>query len=92
IFCAMCIEACPTRALTMTNFYELTDNNRADLIFTKDQLLAPVSPGMVQPPFPMVEGLEERDYYLGKVSASTPLQQEYVDQHTTSEDDAEVTS
>jgi NADH-quinone oxidoreductase subunit I len=27
IFCGLCIEACPTRALTMTNFYELADNN-----------------------------------------------------------------
>ena len=35
-FCGLCIEACPTRALTMTNFYELADNNRADLIYTKD--------------------------------------------------------
>ena len=52
----------------MTNFYELADNNRADLIFTKDQLLAPLQQGMLPPPFPMVDGLEERDYYLGKVS------------------------
>jgi formate hydrogenlyase subunit 6/NADH:ubiquinone oxidoreductase subunit I len=29
IFCGLCIEACPTRALTMTNEYELADNNRA---------------------------------------------------------------
>ena len=42
IFCGLCIEACPTRALTMTNFYELADNDRGDLIFTKDQLLAPL--------------------------------------------------
>ena len=42
IFCGLCIEACPTRALTMTNFYELADNDRGKLIFTKDQLLAPL--------------------------------------------------
>jgi formate hydrogenlyase subunit 6/NADH:ubiquinone oxidoreductase subunit I len=46
IFCGLCIEACPTRALTMTNFYELADDNRADLIFTKEQLLAPLQAGM----------------------------------------------
>ena len=45
IFCGLCIEACPTRALTMTNFYELADNNRGDLIFTKEQLLAPLLGG-----------------------------------------------
>lgn len=92
IFCGLCIEACPTRALTMTNAYELADNNRADLIFTKDQLLAPVQQGMLTPPFPMVEGLEERDYYLGKVSSATDAQREYVEAHTRPTDDAEVTS
>jgi NADH-quinone oxidoreductase subunit I len=92
IFCGLCIEACPTRALTMTNFYELADNNRADLIYTKDQLLAPVQQGMLQPPFPMADGLEERDYYLGKVSSATEAQKEYVEQHTRPTDDAEVTS
>ena len=29
ILCGLCIEACPTRALTMTNEYELADDNRA---------------------------------------------------------------
>ena len=47
IFCGLCIEACPTRALTMTNEYELADDNRADLIFEKNDLLAPLLPGMV---------------------------------------------
>ena len=73
IFCGLCIEACPTRALTMTNVYELADNNRADLIYTKDQLLAPLQQGMLPPPFPMADGMEERDYYLGKVSSPTGL-------------------
>ena len=52
IFCGLCIEACPTRALTMTNFYELADHTRADLIFEKHQLLAPLGEGMVQPAAP----------------------------------------
>ncbi|MFL6079102.1 MAG: NADH-quinone oxidoreductase subunit NuoI, partial [Ornithinibacter sp.] len=92
ILCGLCIEACPTRALTMTNVYELADNNRADLIFTKDQLLAPLQQGMLQPPFPMADGLEERDYYLGKVSSATDTQRAYVEAHTRTSDDAEVTS
>ena len=78
IFCGLCIEACPTRALTMTNFYELADNNRGDLIFTKEQLLAPLQEGMLPPPHPMVDGLEERDYYQGKVAKATPEQQRWV--------------
>lgn len=68
IFCGLCIEACPTRALTMTNFYELADDNRADLIFTKEQLLAPLQGGMSAPPHAMAPGMQERDYYQGKVS------------------------
>jgi NADH-quinone oxidoreductase chain I len=79
IFCGLCIEACPTRALTMTNFYELADNNRGDLIFTKDQLLAPLMEGMVPAPHPMVEGMEERDYYQGKVSSATQAQRDWVE-------------
>ena len=99
IFCGLCIEACPTRALTMTNFYELADHSRADLIFTKDQLLAPIQPGMLQPPMPMAQGMEERDYYLGKVSGPSENQVEFIERHTEVVDpvtevdvDVEVTS
>lgn len=90
IFCGLCIEACPTRALTMTNEYELVDNNRADLIYTKEQLLAPLQQGMLAPPHPNVEGMTERDYFLGKVTEATPAQREWVDQHIP--DSGEVTS
>ena len=65
ILCGLCIEACPTRALTMTNEYELADNNRADLIYEKSDLLAPLLPGMEQPPHPMLLGEDEGDYYRG---------------------------
>src|SRR6516225_6081037 len=44
IGCGLCIEACPTRALTMTNEYELALDNRQDLIYTKEQLMAPLLP------------------------------------------------
>jgi NADH-quinone oxidoreductase subunit I len=63
IFCGLCIEACPTRALTMGNEFELADDNRRDLIFTKEQLLAPLRPGMERPPHAMRLGDDERDYY-----------------------------
>jgi NADH-quinone oxidoreductase subunit I len=87
IFCGLCIEACPTRALTMTNFYELADNDRGKLIFTKDQLLAPLQSGMLPPPFPMVDGMEERDYYQGKVTTSTDAQRAYVSARDAAADD-----
>ncbi len=92
IFCGLCIEACPTRALTMTNFYELADNNRADLIFTKDQLLAPIQEGMLPAPHPMVDGMEERDYYQGKVTQATPEQEEWVRSHRRQNEDVDGTA
>ena len=64
IFCGLCIEACPTRSLTMSNDFELADDNRQDLIYTKEQLMAPLLPGMEQPPHPMRLGDDEKDYYL----------------------------
>ena len=75
IFCGLCIEACPTRALTMTNVYELADDNRADLIYEKQDLLAPLLPGMIPPPHRMVPGTTEKDYYAGKVTGSVPEQE-----------------
>jgi NADH-quinone oxidoreductase subunit I len=64
ILCGLCVEACPTRALTMTNDYEIADDNRESLIWTKEQLLAPLEPSMEDPPHPMRLGASERDYYL----------------------------
>ena len=68
IFCGLCIEACPTRALTMSNEYELADVSREDLIYTKEQLLAPLLPGMEAPPHPMRLGDNEVAYYTGTVA------------------------
>jgi NADH-quinone oxidoreductase subunit I len=48
----------------MTNEYEIADDNRESLIWTKEQLLAPLQPGMEPPPHPMRLGATERDYYL----------------------------
>lgn len=74
ILCGLCIEACPTRALTMTNEYELADNSREKLIYTKEDLLAPLLGGMELPPHTMVDGASEQDYYLGNVkNASTKV-------------------
>jgi NADH-quinone oxidoreductase subunit I len=75
ILCGLCVEACPTRALTMTNEYELADDSRENLIWTKEQLLAPLESGMEAPPHPMRLGDTERDYYL-LGSAGAPRGQE----------------
>jgi NADH-quinone oxidoreductase subunit I len=70
---AMCIEACPTRALTMTNEYELADTDRAELIYEKSDLIAPLLPGMEQPPHPMRLGEDEGDYYR-RTYSHTPVE------------------
>jgi len=74
IFCGLCIEACPTRALTMTNDYELADHTRDSLIYEKQDLLAPLLPGMAKPPHAMVPGTTESDYYSGNVTGAVPEQ------------------
>ena len=56
----------------MTNEYELADDNRADLIYEKSDLLAPLLPGMEQPPHPMRLGDDEGDYYRGAYAAPAP--------------------
>ncbi len=87
IFCGLCIEACPTRALTMTNEYEMADAERGPLIYEKHQLLAPMGEDMLPPPFPMADGMQERDYYQGKVTAPTAAQREYVQQRDSAPDE-----
>ncbi len=76
IFCGLCIEACPTRALTMTNEYELADDSRKKLIFEKEDLLAPLRRGMLQPPHPYYPGTDDQDYYHGRVTEAHPSQEQ----------------
>ncbi len=71
VFCGLCIEACPTRALTMTNEYELADESRAKLIFEKEDLMAPLKAGMLQPPHPMAPGKTHIDYYRGDIKGGS---------------------
>ncbi len=71
ILCGLCIEACPTRALTMTNEYELADDSRASLIYEKSDLLAPLLPGMEQPPHAQLLG-DDDAYYRGEYAAPAP--------------------
>ena len=56
----------------MTNEYELADDSREALIWTKEQLVAPLQPGMEAPPHPMRLGDDEEDYYqLGAMLAAS---------------------
>ncbi|QAY64354.1 NADH-quinone oxidoreductase subunit NuoI [Xylanimonas allomyrinae] len=81
IFCGLCIEACPTRALTMTNDYEIAGPTRAGMIFEKQDLLAPPAPGALAGPHPMAEGTTDTDYYQGAVTGPTAGQVAWVREH-----------
>ncbi|MBV8950194.1 MAG: NADH-quinone oxidoreductase subunit NuoI [Actinobacteria bacterium] len=39
IHCDLCVEACPTEAITETKLFEFSFSNRADAVYTKNELL-----------------------------------------------------
>lgn len=86
IFCGMCIEACPTRALTMSNDFELAAYTRVDDIYEKQDLLVPLSDGMLAPPHPMADGMCDGDYYRGAVTGATQNQIDWVAERRGAED------
>ncbi|MGH3371411.1 MAG: NADH-quinone oxidoreductase subunit NuoI, partial [Nocardioidaceae bacterium] len=43
-----------------------------DLIYEKEDLLAPLLPGMEQPPHAMLLGEDEGDYYRGAFKSRAP--------------------
>ena len=45
IFCGYCVEACPTDAITHGHGFELASYDASNLIYRKEQLLAPVPAG-----------------------------------------------
>ena len=40
IYCGMCEEACPVDAIELTNIYDLTGQNRAEMMFDREKLLS----------------------------------------------------
>jgi hypothetical protein len=44
------------------------------LIYEKEDLLAPILPGMAQPPHSMIDDYVAQDYYDGKVKAASAEQ------------------
>ena len=90
--CELCAWACPadaifveagdnTRALTMSTDYEVAGPQRDELIYDKDQLLAPIDDGMLAAPHPMVEGSADTDYYAGRVTGPSEGQLAWVKAH-----------
>ena len=70
ILCGLCIEACPTRALTMTHDYEFSAATRNELLWTKEQLLAPAPDGQDTPHLDRQVSERGINYYGG--DAVTP--------------------
>ena len=56
----------------MTNEFELADFTRESMIYEKHDLLAPLLPGMEQPPHPRRLGDNEKDYFLGLPTMGQP--------------------
>ncbi len=72
IFCGLCLEACPTRALTMTHDYEISSDSRLGLIHTKDMLLAPVPADGRDTPHLDREVRERGMNYYGGLAVTPP--------------------
>jgi len=86
IFCGLCIEACPTRALTMSKDYEIAGPTRAGMIYEKQDILAPLAEGMLAAPHPMVEGTTDTEYYRDEISGPTQEQVDWVREHRPDDD------
>jgi NADH-quinone oxidoreductase subunit I len=56
----------------MTNEFELADDSRAKLIYEKQDLLAPLLPGMEEPPHERKLGDNEQAYFLGLPETGHP--------------------
>jgi NADH-quinone oxidoreductase subunit I len=73
IFCGLCVEACPTEAITMTHLFEMSVTDRAEALFTKDELLVDEygDPRHSQPAGPLID-LKELKIADGWMRATSP--------------------
>jgi len=62
----------------MTNEFELAGPTREGLIWEKQDLLAPMLPGALAAPHPMVPGTTDTDYYRGQVTGPVEEQIDWV--------------
>ena len=56
----------------MTNDFKISNDTRTKLIYEKQDLLAPLLPGMEQPPHPRRLGDDEQSYFLGLPPTGVP--------------------
>ena len=50
IFCGMCVEACPTEAITLTHLFEMSVKDRDEVVYTRDELLMSPAGDVPHPP------------------------------------------
>ena len=71
IHCDLCVEACPTEAITETKLFEFSFDNRADAIYTKDELLVDDEGRARRQPWELWLGGED-DLTSGWMRATSP--------------------
>ena len=57
----LCVEACPTGAITESKLFEFSFNNRSDAIYTKDELLVDDEGRAQRMPWELWHGYEDND-------------------------------
>lgn len=62
IFCGLCVESCPFKALYLSNRYELARYRREELVLSKEQMLASANSG------------HRSGYFYPEVEAELPRQ------------------
>ena len=67
----MCVEACPTEAITETKLFEFSFTNRADAIYTKDELIVDDDGHAKQMPWELWTGGED-DHTSAWMCATSP--------------------
>jgi NADH-quinone oxidoreductase subunit I len=61
IHCDLCVEACPTEAITESKLFEFSFTNRDDAVYTKEQLLVDDDGRARRQPWELWDGSEDVD-------------------------------
>ena len=59
VFCGLCVEACPTEAITESKLFEFSFTNRNDAIYTKNELVVDDDGRAQQLPWELWHGHED---------------------------------
>jgi NADH-quinone oxidoreductase subunit I len=79
IHCDLCVEACPTEAITETKLFEFSFTNRADAIYTKDELVVDDDGRAQRQPWELWLGHEDDDTSAWKRATAPGGRADYED-------------